>query len=46
MPAAGGTKRALVLVEDDAPPAPEKPRERPEDALSTPKIVEKVLGPR
>jgi hypothetical protein len=43
MPSAKGTRRALVLVDDAAPP-PAKPKERAGDDLSTPRIVQKVLG--
>jgi len=45
MPAGNGTKRALVLVEGDAPPAQQGKPVTPKDAeLSTPRIVQKVLG--
>ena len=43
MPSAKGTKRALVLVDDAAPP-PARPKERAGDDLSTPRIVQKILG--
>ena len=43
MPTGRGTQRALVLVEGDAPPP--KKQATPRDAeLSTPRIVQKVLG--
>jgi hypothetical protein len=43
MPTGAGTRRALVLVDDDGPQA-KRSAPAPDDALSTPRIMKKVLG--